>query len=56
VSAVEELRSAWRIDLLDPKTGQLLRDHAPRGSYRIEDADRPNRTPPKTLVLLTAWT
>jgi transposase len=44
------------VRLLDPKTGQLLREHvrAPRGWHRIEDADRPNRTPPKTLALLTA--
>jgi hypothetical protein len=27
---------------------------APRGWHRIEDADRPNRTPAKTLALLTA--
>ena len=38
------------VRLLDPKTGQLLREHvrAPRGWHRIEDADRPRRTPPKT--------
>jgi transposase len=44
------------VRLLDPKTGQLLREHvrAPRGWHRIEDADRPNRTPAKTLALLTA--
>ena len=31
------------VRLLDPKTGQLLREHvrAPRGWHRIEDADRP---------------
>ena len=42
------------VRLLDPKTGQLLREHvrAPRGWHRIEDADRPPRTPPKTLALL----
>jgi transposase len=42
--------------LLDPKTGQLLREHvrAPRGWHRIEDADRPKRTPPKTVALLEA--
>lgn len=42
------------VRLLDPKTGQLLREHvrAPRGWHRIEDADRPTRTPPKTLALL----
>jgi transposase len=44
------------IRLLDPKTGQLLREHvrAPRGWHRIEDADRPRRTPPKTVALLEA--
>jgi transposase len=44
------------VRLLDPKTGQLLREHvrAPRGWHRIEDADRPRRTPAKTLALLTA--
>ena len=42
--------------LLDPKTGALLREHlrAPRGWHRIADADRPARTPQKTLALLTA--
>ena len=38
-------------------TGQLLREHlrVPRGWHRIEeDADRPARTPPKTLALLAA--
>jgi transposase len=44
------------VRLLGPKTGQLLREHlrAPRGWHRIEDADRPTRTPAKTLALLTA--
>jgi len=44
------------VRLLDPKTGQLLREHlrAPRGWHRIEDRDRPARTPAKTLALLTA--
>jgi len=44
------------VRLLDPKTGQLLREHvrAPRGWHRIEDADRPSRTPAKTVALLTA--
>ena len=44
------------VRLLDPKTGQLLREHvrAPRGWHRIDDADRPARTPPKTLALLEA--
>jgi transposase len=44
------------VRLLDPKTGQLLREHvrAPRGWHRIADADRPKRTPPKTIALLEA--
>jgi transposase len=44
------------VRLLDPKTGHLLREHlrAPRGWHRIEDADRPSRTPAKILALLTA--
>lgn len=44
------------VRLLDPKTGHLLREHlrAPRGWHRIDDADRPARTPPKTLALLDA--
>ena len=44
------------VRLLDPTTGQLLREHlrAPRGWHRIADADRPRRTPPKTLALLEA--
>ena len=42
--------------LIDPNTGQLLREHlrAPRGWHRIEDRDRPARTPPTTLALLAA--
>jgi transposase len=42
------------VRLIAPKTGQLLREHlrAPRGWHRIEDADRPLRTPPTTLALL----
>jgi transposase len=44
------------VRLLDPKTGHLLREHlrAPRGWRRMAEADRPRRTPPKTLALLTA--
>jgi transposase len=44
------------VRLLDPHTGQLLREHvrAPRGWHRIADADRPPRTPPKTVALLEA--
>jgi transposase len=41
------------VRLLAP-TGPLLREHvrAPRGWHRIEDADRPARTPRPTLALL----
>jgi hypothetical protein len=44
------------VRLLNPTTGQLLREHvrAPRGWHRIDDADRPSRTPPKTLAVLSA--
>jgi transposase len=44
------------VRLLDPKTSQLVREHvrAPRGWHRIADADRPARTPPKTVALLEA--
>jgi transposase len=44
------------IRLLDPTTGQLLREHvrAPRGWHRIDDADRPSRTPAKMLAALSA--
>jgi transposase len=44
------------VRLLDPKTGQLLREHvrAPRGWHRIADVDRPRRTPAKTVALLEA--
>jgi transposase len=42
------------VRLLHPTTGQLLREHvrAPRGHHRIEDADRPARTPASTMALL----
>ena len=44
------------VRLLDPGTGQLLREHlrTQRGWHRIADDDRPTRTPPKTLALLAA--
>ena len=44
------------VRLLDPGTGQLLREHlrTKRGWHRIADDDRPARTPPKTLALLAA--
>src|SRR5271155_586648 len=36
------------VRLLDPRTGELLREHLgqKRGGHRIRDADRPRRTPP----------
>jgi hypothetical protein len=42
------------VRLLDPKTGQLLREHlrAPRGWHRIRDDDQPARTPRSTLAQL----
>jgi transposase len=42
------------VRLLDPQTGQLLREHvrAPRGHHRVAEPDRPARTPAGTLALL----
>jgi len=44
-----------QVRLLDPRTGQLLREHLrqARGRHRIQDQDRPQRTPPTTLQLLS---
>jgi len=55
----QRLHIQWNdtaVRLLDPKTGQLVREHvrAPRGWHRVADADRPKRTLPKTLALLAA--
>jgi len=46
----------WRVRLLDPKTGQLLREYLrqARGGRRVLDADRPKRTPQKVQKLLAA--
>jgi len=43
------------VRLLDPATGTLLREHRrqPRGRHAIHPDDRPTRTPPTTLALLT---
>jgi transposase len=43
-----------QVRLLDPKTGQLLREHLrqERGRHRIKDEDRPKRTPLSTVQLL----
>jgi len=42
------------VRLLNPSTGQLLREHlrATRGARRIQDQDRPKHTPLGTLQLL----
>ena len=42
------------VRVLDPRSGQLLREHlrTRRGHHRVADADRPTRTPIKTLALL----
>jgi len=43
------------VRLLDPLTGQLLREHLrqTRGRHRIKDEDRPKKTPLGRLALLT---
>src|SRR5712692_2516662 len=46
---------ATRVRLLDPATGQLLREHRrqpARGHHTIHPDDRPARTPPTTVTLL----
>jgi hypothetical protein len=42
------------VRLIDPRTGQLLREHLrqQRGRHRIQDEDRPSRTPLSTEQLL----
>src|SRR6266576_1010016 len=42
------------VRLLNPDNGQLLREHLrqARGRHRIQDEDRPKKTPPGTLQLL----
>lgn len=44
-----------QVRLLDPRTGQLLREHLrhARGCHRIKDEDRPKRTPLTTQQLLS---
>ena len=44
-----------QVRLLDPQTGQLLREHLhqARGRHRIKDEDRPKQTPLTTLQLLS---
>jgi len=51
------VRVQWdsrQVRLLDPKTGQLLREHlrAPRGGHRIKEEDRSSKTPLGTQHLL----
>jgi transposase len=43
-----------RVRVLDPQTGQLLREHLrqPRGRHRIHEQDRPSRTPFGVVQLL----
>jgi len=42
------------VRLLNPDNGQLLREHLrqARGRHRIQDEDRPQKTPPSTVQLL----
>jgi hypothetical protein len=44
-----------QVRLLDPRTGQLLREHLhqARGRHRIKEEDRPRQTPLTTLQLLS---
>lgn len=44
-----------QVRLIDPRTGQLLREHLrqKRGWHRIQEEDRPSRTPLATNQLLT---
>jgi hypothetical protein len=46
--------NALHVRLIDPLTGQLLREHLrqQRGGHRIQDEDRPRRTPLSTQQLL----
>jgi hypothetical protein len=46
--------NASHVRLIDPRTGQLLREHLrqERGRHRIQDEDRPPRTPLSTQQLL----
>jgi hypothetical protein len=51
---VEVQWGSHQVRLLDPRTGQLLREHlhqAP-GCHRIQERDRPERTPLTTQQLL----
>jgi transposase len=51
------IRVQWdshRVRLLNPRTGELLREHLRqgRGGRRMEEQDRPKQTPPGTVQLL----
>ena len=53
----KRIRVQWdalHVRLIDPQTGQLLREHlrSPRGSHRIKDEDRSRKTPPAVSQLL----
>lgn len=45
---------ATHVRLIDPLTGHLLREHlpGPRGRHRIQEQDRPSRTPYTSTQLL----
>ena len=47
--------NASHVRLIDPRTGQLLREHLrqQRGRHRIQEEDRPPRTPLSTQQLLS---
>jgi transposase len=52
-----QVQAQWdglHVRVLDPKTGQLLREHlrTRRGFHRIQERDRPPRTPRSTEALL----
>ena len=54
----QEVQAQWDVlfvRILDPKTGQLLREHVrqKRGWYRIRNEDRPIRSPLPVLQLLS---
>jgi transposase len=46
---------ALRVRLIDPRSGELLREHVrqERGKRRMREEDRPKRTPATTIQLLT---
>jgi len=53
-----QVQAQWNqheVRILDPRTGQLLREHRPqqRGHHRIAEEDQPSQTPRSTQQLLT---